>query len=270
VEGSGGGVESSTYPEKLKAVTQADTHVNRGAGTAMLRPKEILSMALPALWFVLPTGCCEPMRAEAILLVAEYSTCLPGDECVAYSYSDISSGCPVFMCSAALNSSRNLDLFTMRATIIAEQWNALCPFGVDASCAGRSYAECNVATGFCEFSDTGTNTNENLSRIAVEPQVVRFGILSSGQSLAIEVAIGSVGEHTLYVEDIELTGPDVFRFDDDQTNRILAPGSETTVVVYCEPTGETNSSGGLVITSNDSSRPDYGVPLTCASTEIPY
>lgn len=235
----------------------------------MLRPKKILSLTLPTIWFVLLTGCCEPMRAEAILLVAEYSTCLPGDECVAYSYSDISSGCPVFMCSAPLNSSRNLDLFTMRATIISEQWNALCPFGVDAMCNGQSYAECNVATGFCEFSDTGTNTYVNQSRIAVEPQVVRFGILSSGQSLAIEVVIGNVGEDTLYLEDIEITGPDLFRFDDDQTERILAPGSETTLVVYCEPTGETNSSGELVISTNDRSRPDYGVPLTCASTEIP-
>ena len=97
--------------------------------------------------------------------------------------------------------------------------------------------------------------------IQVEPTVLDFQQLNAGEELTLPVTIHSVGEDTLFLEDLFIEGPISFSLDDASTERILAPGSSTQLPVTYSPMSDEEASGLLHILSNDRATPDTTVDL---------
>jgi len=204
------------------------------------------------------------LQREARDLVDEYSRCESGDECVVFQFSDppsLESSCvPAFGCSEALNAGRDLDEFTQQATDISERWSRYCNVCVASSCIGMASASCNEETGFCQSSGAD-------ARIEIWPAILEFGQVAAGSSLAIPLTISSVGEDTLYVEDVVLNGAGGFGMELESMERILAPDEETQLIVFCQPQGEGELTGELWILTNDRDAPEKSVPLRCSPVE---
>ncbi len=101
--------------------------------------------------------------------------------------------------------------------------------------------------------------------IEVSPAVLDFQQLTAGESLSLPVTIRSVGEDTLFLEDLVLDGPHSFALDDGAVDRILAPGSQTQLPVTYTALADEQASGALQVHSNDQQRPVVTVDLLATS-----
>ena len=112
-----------------------------------------------------------------------------------------------------------------------------------------------------EDGDLHGDPSKNKAAIEVTPELLNFQQINAGQLLTLPVTITSIGEDTLYLEDLFIEGPMSFELDDTATERILAPGSQTTLPVTYTPMADEDASGLLHILSNDRDAPDVTVEL---------
>ena len=99
------------------------------------------------------------------------------------------------------------------------------------------------------------------ARIEVAPDTLDFGSLVAGEALSQQVEIHSVGNETLYIEDLWIDGPVSYSLDDADLKRILAPGSTTTIEVTYAPLTDELASGLIHVLSSDPTAPDTTVDL---------
>ena len=108
---------------------------------------------------------------------------------------------------------------------------------------------------------TGDPTKKD-AQIEVTPAVLDFGQLVAGEEVTQLVTINSIGGDTLYLEDMYIEGPISFSLDDSEIERILAPGSSTTLPVTYAPMADEDATGQVHILSSDRDDPDSTVDLT--------
>jgi len=99
------------------------------------------------------------------------------------------------------------------------------------------------------------------AQIEVSPALLDFQHINPGESLLLPVTITSIGRDTLYLENLFVEGADSFSLDDTTTDRILAPGSQTTLPITYTPIASGDQDGQLHIISNDWDDPEVTVTL---------
>jgi len=212
------------------------------------------------------------LLAEAEALEREYAHCETDEQCVVYQYFDdgyaeqpgLGNSCvPAFQCSVALATDVDLGEFTEKARSISDRYRANCGGCVQASCAAAGRPVCDTETGLCALGGVGPQGD-----IEVTPASLHFGTMQPGLSLTMSLDFVSTGPDTLYLEEIRIedppgTAPGPFDIDADRTERILAPGVTTSLLVSCLPLEAGRYAGFLAIISNAVSADTTRIPLVC-------
>ncbi len=116
--------------------------------------------------------------------------------------------------------------------------------------------------------DTGETTEpSNQPSITVDPELLEFGAVATGESAVDSFYIGNSGGADLQIADIALADGVVdFVLLNETTSITLAPGAEQEVLVSFTPSSSTAVSASAVIVSDDPDRPEATVTFTGNST----
>ena len=99
------------------------------------------------------------------------------------------------------------------------------------------------------------------AQLRVTPLILDFGSLIAGEESTQLITLESVGSDIVYIEDLFVDGPASFSLEDSQIERVLAPGSSTTLPVTFAPLADEDASGLVHVLSNDADHPDRTVEL---------
>ncbi|MFT4628043.1 MAG: hypothetical protein ACI8PZ_006737 [Myxococcota bacterium] len=109
-----------------------------------------------------------------------------------------------------------------------------------------------------DLSVAAEANGSGLAAIGVDPTVLVFADLRTGQTARQEVVISSIGEATLFVTDVRAEGP---AFDVELWTGFLEPGESVSVEVSFSPTTPGSLEGQLTVSSDDVERPEVPVEL---------
>ncbi len=112
-----------------------------------------------------------------------------------------------------------------------------------------------------ELSLSSADGDGPTPRIEVTPDVLEFGALEAGTSLAIDVSIANVGDAALSIGALALYGPDDFEILDDVDGTAIQPGESILVAVSYSPVSFVPVDGVLHVLSDDPTDPDVAVSL---------
>ena len=125
---------------------------------------------------------------------------------------------------------------------------------------GRINLDDLTITDFLEASDTQTIQVSAKGIILTSQNGITFESTVEGGSKSIPILITNLGEPTLLVESVEVTGAD-FLVDDLQDSS-LSFKATTELLLYFNPTSVGEYSGELIIKSNDPNQATISIPLT--------
>ena len=125
---------------------------------------------------------------------------------------------------------------------------------------GRINMDDLTITDFLEASDTQTIQVSAKGIILTSQNGITFESTVEGGSKSIPILLTNLGEPTLLVESVEVTGTD-FLVDDLQDSS-LSFKATTELLLHFNPTSVGDYSGELIIKSNDPNQATISIPLT--------
>ena len=125
---------------------------------------------------------------------------------------------------------------------------------------GRINLDDLTITDFLEASDTQTIQVSAKGIILTSQNGITFESTVEGGSKSIPILLTNLGEPTLLVESVEVTGTD-FLVDDLQDSS-LSFKATTELLLHFNPTSVGDYSGELIIKSNDPNQATISIPLT--------
>ncbi len=125
---------------------------------------------------------------------------------------------------------------------------------------GRINLDDLTITDFLEASDTQTIQVSTNGIILTSQNGISFESTVEGGSKSKPILITNLGEPTLMVESVEVTGADFFV--DDLQDSSLTFKATTEILLHFNPTSVGDYSGELIIKSNDPNQATISIPLT--------
>ncbi len=208
------------------------------------------------------TDPCWLVSREAHALKHEYSRCQTDDQCAAYRFGSGFNNCiPGFECAQALSVREDIYEYRRQLQDLSEQYISACGHCGMAMCQGIDRAYCDE-NGMCAL---GSGPD---AQMVITPTSLDFGTLFPGTFQTLTVDVASVGEDTVFIDEIRLedlhgSEPSSFRSNIDEVDRILRPGESVTLTVTCVPEEPGIHEAELLVYSNGLHEETAIISMSC-------